>query len=123
MSDYETTVAMVRKWSNPHDANVRAAVEMLIEHGHWLRNNDFLEKCARVDRFDGAMWIDWTAADRLLEKHELIGSSGELVLLKIAVALARDAFGGSSLDKINRGLVVRAFRDALGVNPAEAGAL
>jgi hypothetical protein len=115
MTSYDTNIMMVRKWSNKQDFDVRAATELLIEHGHWLRTHQFIEKCTRIDGYSGARWIDFFEVEAQLEQRALIGSSGELVLLKAAVMLARDTLGASSLDAVNRGLVVRAIAAAWGV--------
>jgi hypothetical protein len=113
MSDHQTVVSGLREWTATHDANVRAAVEMLIEHGHWLHNAGFLEACAQTDY--GVTFIEWRKVTELLEMNALYGSGSELAMLRVVVMLARDTLGLSSLDRTNRALVVMAISDALGV--------
>jgi hypothetical protein len=112
MTNYQTMVTALREWTATHDNAVRAAVELLIEHGHWLRNDKFVELCVQNDY--GTTWINWGTAELMVSQRDLIGSGSELSVLRFAVMIAHDQLGLSSLDRTNRELVVRALADALG---------
>ncbi|MGH3754041.1 MAG: hypothetical protein ACRDRP_15355, partial [Pseudonocardiaceae bacterium] len=61
----EELVRGLRVWTVDHDRYVRAAVELLIEHDHWLRNGEFVDRCVRraTDAREGGFyWVDWEQA-------------------------------------------------------------
>jgi hypothetical protein len=78
-----------------------AAVELLIEHGHWLRRSDFLD-CIDINRQPSGRLlavVDWYAVNAI----GLPGSSGELQLLAIVGELA-GVDSGRPLADLIRGL-------------------
>lgn len=70
----------------------RAAVELLIAHGRWLRRTDFLDQVAFTGTdFDTDLTstgIEWTLAVNALEQG-LACSPADESLLRIAASLAR----------------------------------
>ena len=50
MSDFDTMVRALRRWTASHDPHVRAAVELLIEHETWIRRADFQRACIERGR-------------------------------------------------------------------------
>lgn len=49
MIEYRELVGSLRVWIKNGDAPVRAAVELLIEQGHWLRDRTFVDECIGID--------------------------------------------------------------------------
>ena len=84
----EALVAGLRRWTRHHDLHVRAAVELLIEHGFWLRRQDFIRAAVRKD---GDTWIDWRGAREFVDEGPR-GSTSEVAILDLAVALGEDRF-------------------------------
>ena len=93
----------------------RAATLLLIYHGHWLTNRQFIGHCVAIE--DDAYWVDWWQVRELLEADRLTGTNSELALLRFAVQLANDSLGMGSLDRVSRQLCVDALAHALGVTP------
>lgn len=114
MSTHDTLVAGLREWASTQDAPERAAFELLAEQGHWLRHAGFVKHCVCDDY--GTLWIDWSAVAEGLERGSFLsGSGGEMAVLRFAVSVVCDPLGLSSLDQVNRQVVVDAFATALGV--------
>lgn len=108
----EPVVGGLRAWIAGHDLSVRAAVELLIGHDHWLRNGEFVREC--LHRGDGGRyWIDWQRA-RELHDAGLGGSSTERAVLDFAIALGCDRYRFDSMGPANSVLLVRATAAALG---------
>lgn len=103
----------LRAWTARHDPHVRAAVELLIDHDHWLRNGHFVRACVRTSRSDGTVWIDWRAARDTYERG-LIGSSTELAVLDYAIALGENRYRLAAMDRTNSRLLITATTRALG---------
>jgi hypothetical protein len=98
---------------------VEASVELLIEHGNWLRRNDFV-RCIDVQAtFDHCALmasVDWDA----VYAGNLVASSSEEQILALASELAGHDSGRPldqllcGLDDTNLGRVVRAVLHAAG---------
>jgi hypothetical protein len=110
---YRQMVNAIAEWASTQDAPERAATWLLIDQGHWLRSHQFITKCVAED--EGVWFIQWWRVQELLDEDKLLGSSGELAILRFAAALASNALGLSSLDRENRTLAVNALSEALGV--------
>ena len=52
MTDFDTLVRLLRRWTHNHDPHIRAAVELLIEHETWIRRADF-QRMRRAGRPGG----------------------------------------------------------------------
>jgi hypothetical protein len=98
-----------------------AAVQLLTAQGHWLREAADRpdEMALHVDTEDGELYaeLDWTTLGDRLARHELVGSPGELAVLRVACSLAGYpiTFGDlSSLDAGNVRLVLAAVAQAAG---------
>lgn len=113
MSDYTELIESLRKWIAKQDAPVRAAVQLLIDQGHWFHDHEFVRECVGTD--DWQYYVMWWRVRELLDEGRFTASGGEMAVLRAAVALACDTLGLSSLDRINRQAVVDAFATALGV--------
>lgn len=106
----------LRASASSHDSGVRAAVELLIEHGAWLRKSTFVK--AYVSYAYGSTHVDWRAVDAALTEQVrdlMVVSSSELAVLKLAVFLARDPMRLAVLGSSNAEIAARAFARALGV--------
>lgn len=115
MSDYETLLDGLENWIETHDVGVQAAVSLLMAHKHWLRNAVFVERCIVWDHEYRMAVIEWPKVTEALAANALVGSGSELAVLRWAVLLATDPYGVSSLDRINRDLVVRATAATFGI--------
>ena len=108
--------AGLQRWTSTHDAHVRAAVDLLIDHGHWLRDTTFLDEAVTKDS-DGDVWINWRNAREALTSGKFsTASSTERAVLDLAIAIGSDQYRLSRMDG-DRGagaLVVRAMHTALG---------
>jgi hypothetical protein len=112
--DDETFHAALWEWNKTQDRAEREAGELVLVDLHWSNSRDFREKCTNV--YEDIVYIDWAATDNALRNNQLLGSSGEIAFLKWAVLIARDPFGASSLDRVNRTAVVLALAEAWGVD-------
>lgn len=88
-ANHRELIAELRTWATGFSAD-RAAVELLITHGQWLRRRDFQRYLEPV--FDSAgtsmTVIDWDRARKALKRGSLVASSSELAVLRIALSLA-----------------------------------
>ena len=111
-----TSVAVgLRLWAESHDAHVRAAVELLIRHGVWLRRADLLATALHRDP-DGSYWIDWTALRQEFDAGRLDhGSVKDRAVLDLALALAADRYLLSGMGTGNARLIADAVVAALGL--------
>jgi hypothetical protein len=108
----EQLVRGLRVWTADHGMYVLAAVELLIEHDHWLRNGEFVRRC--LHRSGRCWWIDWAAAREAFDAG-LGGSSTERAVLDYAIALGGDRYRFDSMGPANALLLVKATARALGV--------
>jgi hypothetical protein len=72
----DTTDALIeglRAWTREHDAHVRAAVELIIWHGFWLRRADFRTAGAHGPR------SETEAPSRRVRKHLTVAQTNHLV--------------------------------------------
>jgi hypothetical protein len=114
MSDFETTARALRRWTQNHDPHVRAAVELLIWHEHWIRRQDFQRACIHDDtEVDGSAWIHWRQAREFFDSGPR-GSSSELAILDLAVALGENRYRLSIMGKAHSHAIVQAVARALG---------
>ena len=104
-----------------------AAVELLIEHGFWLRRDDFVARFVCLERDSSGQvvlaWVDWPAASASLDSGRLPCAGSEAALLRIGASLAEgvpvdlgEAVTG--LDEINVSLLVAAVVRASGRDAA-----
>ena len=110
-----TVAAGLRLWVDGHNPTVRAAVELLIRHGVWLRRVD-LHAAALYRDPDGSYWIDWTALRREFDAGHLDHSTvKDLAVLDLALALATDRYRLSAMGTGNARLIADAVTAALGL--------
>jgi hypothetical protein len=107
VTDFDKTVTALRRWTKDHDPHVRAAVELIIWHGYWLRREDFTGEC--VHRSATFAVIDWDKAGG----HPWYASSSEVAILGLAVAVGSDRYRLSRMNDEQAGAIVRAFAGAL----------
>lgn len=112
MSDATALAAGLRAWTRDHDLHVRAAVELLIDHGFWLRRADFIRSCVRRDRAES--WIDWAAARQFYDSGPG-GSTSELAILDLAVALGENRYRLSVMGAVHSLWIAKAVARAVGV--------
>ena len=114
MSDFGTLVRALRRWTADHDPHVRAAVELLVWHEHWLRRQDFQRACIHDDTaIDGSTWIHWRHAREFFDSGPR-GSSSELAILDLAVALGENRYRLSIMGDAHSRAIAQAVARALG---------
>lgn len=111
-ADFDTLVAGLRAWTKNHDPHVRAAVDLLIWHEHWLRRRDFTSACVNRDS-DGTAWISWTHARDFINS-EPRASTSELAVLELAAAIGSNRYKLSHMGTAHAEAITRAFATALG---------
>jgi len=73
MSDFDTTVRALRRWTHNHDPHVRAAVELLIEHETWIRRADFRRACIELGTREA--YINWCKAREFVDAGSTASTS------------------------------------------------
>jgi hypothetical protein len=106
-----TIITGLRHWTRHHDLHVRAAVELLIEHGSWLRRHDFVRAAVKRDRSEA--WIDWRSAREFVEVGS-VASSSEMAILDLAVAIGENRYRLSIMGTANSRLIAQAVARAVG---------
>jgi hypothetical protein len=101
----------LRKWASGHSPHVSAAVDLLAWHETWFRRRDFLDRCVSVD-VDGIVWLNWTQARAAFDAG-LRGSTSELAVLDLAIALGEDRYRFSIMGHAHREAIVQAVTNAL----------
>lgn len=86
-------VAALRSWASG-DRAFSSAVELIVEHDVWLHRNDFVGRCITVitdpdvlGDGDPVALIEWVEVRLALETGDLVGSSSEIAMLKIAASI------------------------------------
>jgi hypothetical protein len=86
---FEHRVAGLRSYARSQDANVRAAVELLIWHKSWLLRADFMEACITQYSPGLTAVIRWDLAGHFSAGPALArSSSSQRAILELAVTLA-----------------------------------
>ena len=111
MSDFDTTVASLRRWTHNHDLHVRAAVELLIEHETWIRRADF--RRAAIERDTREAWINWQKAREFVSVGS-VASTSEMAVLDLAVAIGENRFRFSIMGRAHSRMIAQAVARALG---------
>ena len=111
MSDSDTLVRLLRRWTQTHDPHVRAAVELLIEHETWIRRADFRRAC--IERDAREAWINWRKAREFTDAGST-ASTSEMAVLDLAVALGENRYRFSIMGQANSRMIARAVARALG---------
>jgi hypothetical protein len=111
----ETLIAGLRAWTKDHDAHVRAAVELLIGNGGWLRRQDFRAACVRgTARKADVPWISWPLARAFYDSGPL-GSTSQMAILDLAVALGEDQYRIGIMGHAHRRSIATAVMAACGL--------
>ncbi len=111
MSDYDTLVRLLRRWTHDHDPHVRAAVELLIEHETWIRRADFARAC--IERDAREAWIHWRKAREFVSAGP-VASASQMAILDLAVALGENRFKFSIMGPAHSRMIAQAVARALG---------
>jgi hypothetical protein len=109
-------VLALRAWAAEGEpAHVRAELDLLIKEG-WLRRRDFTRACVSVSGrgADSKTWINWRDA-RDFTMQGPIGSTTELAILDLAVALAENRFALRSMGYAHRQWIADAVAMAVRV--------
>jgi hypothetical protein len=111
MSDFGTTVRLLRRLIRNHDSHVRAAVELLIEHETWIRRADFQRAC--VERDGREAWMNWRKAREFVDSGS-VASTSEMAVLDLAVAIGENRYKFSIMGPANSRMIAQAVARALG---------
>lgn len=93
---------------------VRAAVNLLIDDGRWLRREEFLRAAASYFPEQAVVSVSWVQAEKFLQDAQ--GSTNELTILKVAVALGLDTFNFSAMGPQSGVPIMTAIARAFGHN-------
>lgn len=107
-----------RLWygTSHQSAHRRAAVNLLIEHQHWLTRGDFVDMAVHDDTTGGEATVLWdNAADFLDERPR--ASTSELAVLHTACVLGQDTLQFGVMGRGHRAMLRRAFDAALADTP------
>jgi hypothetical protein len=115
-TDFDVIAAGLRAWTRTHDQHVRAAVDLLIWHEHWLRRADFRK--AALDSAGGVIRIGWREAREFAESNPG-ASTSEMAILDLAVAIGEDRYRLRIMGDAHAKAIVRAFAQALGEERAD----
>lgn len=111
MSDIDTTVRALRRWTHNHDRHVRAAVELLIDHETWIRRADFQLAC--VEHNAREAWINWRKAREFVNAGST-ASTSEMAILDLAVAIGENRYKFSIMGPAHSRMISIAVARALG---------
>ena len=95
----------------------RAAVQLLAEHGRWLRHPTFIS-AAVVDPNADVPRIAWGRARKAFDAGEFKGSTSEMAVLDLAIDLGDDRFRFGSMGYAHRDFILAALSTALGKDDA-----
>ena len=111
MSDFDTLVPLLRRWTHNHDPHVRAAVELLIGHETWIRRADFQRACIELGSREA--WINWRKAHQFVNAGST-ASTLEMAVLDLAVAIGENRYKFSIMGPANSRMIAQAVARALG---------
>lgn len=115
MTDSSNLADGLRRWgATKGDDSVRAAVELLIEHDHWLWDEGFTGRCIRDER--GVAYIDFAEVRRYHDEGAPCSESQAAILLVIA-DIGTCRWQIPTMDGRNRRRIVRAVTRAAGMAP------
>ena len=112
----EALIAGLRRWTREHDAHVRAAAELLIWHEYWLRRRDFGHAAIEYYPRDRMHVIDWRQAREFCDSQPG-GSTSELAILDLAVALGENRYRLSIMGSAHSRAIADAVAAAVGLGP------
>jgi hypothetical protein len=106
--------ARLHEWASAHDNRVRAAVELLIEHDHWLWDEAFVKRCLFADGRLPAI-----SFDAVLCFHDgdgdPVGSESQVAILRVIADIGSGRWGIDTMDIRNRERVSSAVTRAAGL--------
>jgi hypothetical protein len=111
MTDFDTLVRLLRRWTHNHDPHVRAAVELLIKHETWIRRADF--RRAAIEANSREAWINWRKAREFADAGPT-ASTSEMAVLDLAVAIGENRYRFSIMGRANSRMIAQAVARALG---------
>ncbi|MEZ0076354.1 hypothetical protein [Planotetraspora sp. GP83] len=114
MSGSPDLAAALLSWAERSDKHVRAAVRLLVNHGHWVQCPEFTAAAIEFTGDRRLAFIDWDRAMVALQGGVAVGTGSERAILRLAVAIGSDTFEFDRLDDVNRGHVLNAVMTALG---------
>lgn len=101
----------LRKTYANRESNVKAAVDLLIWHDHWLHRLKFTVSGLVHD--DEKVYIAWHELENAYNADEFQGSTSQLAVLKIAIDLALDRYRFGIMGDAHREAILEAFTTAL----------
>jgi hypothetical protein len=110
MSDFDTLVSALRRWTKDHDPHVRAAVELLIWHEMWIRRADFQRAC--IEQHGREVVINWRKAREFADAGSK-ASTSEMAILDLAVAIGENRYKFSIMGAAHSRAIARAVARAV----------
>lgn len=104
-------IEKIREWARHMGPGARAAVQLLEEHDHWLKHEQFATRC--VKRHGERAFIDFGEAGRLW-REGTYGSAGQLTMLLIIADLGASRWELGTMDSREIDRVIGAVRTAAG---------
>ncbi|MFI7467513.1 hypothetical protein [Nonomuraea sp. NPDC049646] len=105
-------------WLHRHDAHVQAAVQLLVDHGHWLNDPTFVAVAIQHSTTGLLSYIDWDRVQQAIDDRAFPATTSELAILRLAVMLGRDDLNLCTLDQRHREQVLQAMTYALTRRPS-----
>jgi hypothetical protein len=110
----------LRAWAAEQGSNVQAAVDLLVVHDHWLRDEEFAARCVYPDGPLPA--LSFSAVQRYCDRKPA-SSEGQLAVLQVVADLGLDRWRFAVMDGRNLDRVVSAVSRATGIiPPGDSGA-
>lgn len=111
---HEQLVEALHESAETHDMHVRAATELLLNDGFWLKNEAFVNAAVKITE-DGA-YIRWRDAKDARVRGEFTACTTQLGLLDLALTLGGNDFKFSRMDTPQSVLCLAAVAAALGLD-------
>lgn len=105
-------ITATQRWAATGSRGVQAVVTLLVEHDTWLRRADFLAAATFVDVDENMLAIRWRDAATFVADAR--GSSFELAMLELAIALGTDRYRLGQAGGANSATIRRAVEIATG---------
>jgi hypothetical protein len=105
-------IAALRQWAERQGDGARAALGLLIEHDHWLWNDEFEARYVRRER--GEVYLDFTEMGRF-NPSVLACSESQAAILLVAADIGSGRWRIFTMDGRNRERIVRAVATVAGM--------
>lgn len=109
-------ITELRAWAATSNTNIRAAVDLLIDHDFWLANGAFVRTAVvdkRIDSDVDGAYIKWHTARQAFDAGMFIGpNTTQMAVLDFAIDLGTDRFRLNNMGKWHLRRMAQAMADA-----------